>query len=151
VAQQKLDLLQLSSVDVAELCASSSLVMGSEVQIPGVWHSFGSHTRQHSQKCLCPRCPVSTHRPEYSSSRDRPSCHPSVNCAFHSDRHGHGLNMFAFTDKVSNCPMPLSDLNVLPLSADNLARQRPSQARWRSWRRLGCCVSPPRRLLQGAI
>jgi hypothetical protein len=105
----------LSSVDVAQLCASSSPVMGSEVFKLQAFGTVSDHIPDNILRYACaPRCSVSTHRPEYSSSRDRRSCHPSVHCAFHLNRHGNGSNVFAFTDKVHNCPMPLPDLNVLP-------------------------------------
>ena len=80
--------------------------------------AFGTvpnHIPDNILRCACaPRCSVSTHRPEHSSSCDRRSCHPSVDCVFHPDRHGNSSDVLAFADKVHNRPVTLSDLNVLP-------------------------------------
>ncbi len=65
MAQQKLDLLQLSSVDVAQLCASSSQVMGSEMFKVKAFGTVPDDIPDNILRYACaPRCPVSTHRPK---------------------------------------------------------------------------------------
>ena len=106
MAKQKLDLLKLSSRQLAEPCAGPSQVMRSQLSYSGPFCRFLNHMPDgFLGQAGAPDMPASAHSSKDPSLRDTGSCDPDLQFSSHPVWNRNGPDVPALTDHVNNCPM----------------------------------------------
>jgi|ERR1017187_5512519 hypothetical protein len=113
MAEKELNLLQLASVDVTQLCTCPPQVMRREMiklHSPG---TIPNHIPDDVFRDSLPPCgSVPADYPEDSAVRDIRYSRPSVDSCLYPDRHRNRADMAALSDEIHDCPVPLTDLDV---------------------------------------
>ena len=114
MAEKELNLLQLASVDVTQLCTCPPQVVRCEMIKLHPLGTVPNHIPDHGfRDSFAPCASVPADCPEDSTVRDIRRYPPSVDCALNPDRHWNRADMAALTDEIDDCPVSLSDLDVL--------------------------------------
>jgi hypothetical protein len=113
VAEKELNLLQLASVDVTQLCTCPPQVVRREII---KLHSLGTvpnHVPDYVfRDSFAPCGSVPADCPEDSAVCDIRCSHPSVDSGLYPDRHRNRADTAALSDEIHDCPVSLPDLDV---------------------------------------
>jgi hypothetical protein len=121
MAQQELNLLQLTTIRVAQLGTGPAQVMRRNTLQPRFLAAGLDHIPDHVLRDAFapdPACPGNC--PEDPSLRDASLCGPEIERGFNPRWNRDGADMPAFPDQVHNCPVGLSHLDIVDLQADQL-------------------------------
>ena len=126
MAQQELNLLQLTAAIVAKLRAGPPQVVRCNV-LQACPLAAGSHHVPDNilRETAAPHLSSSS-----DGSKDLALTYPSSSCpliesGFHPVRNGHRSNVSTFANQINHCPMSLAHLNVVQLQTDQF---RPAKA-----------------------
>src|ERR1700689_2748082 len=150
--EQKLDLLQFASGQMAQARATAAEVMGSEICDSGP-PGGPLHHVPNGFRCdvLPPDRASSANSAEDKIGRDSGSPGPAIDRAFHPVRHGNRSNVLPLPDQVGDNPVFLTDLKVVDLQPHQLgAPEAASDQNCQnssiplSFKRIGgCCPQQP--------
>jgi len=124
--QQELNLLQLATIRVAQLRASSPQVMRCDMlQARSLAASLDYVPHDILRDAFSPHFSRSGN-PSKDPSLCDPGCHrPLIECRFDPFWNGHGANVATLADQVYHRPVSLAHLDVVQLQADQF---RPAKA-----------------------
>jgi hypothetical protein len=114
VSQQKLDLLNLAAVYMAELRACSAKIMRNEMIELHPFRTFPNHVPYDVLgNSFTPRRSMTANGPKDSACVDPGRQHPAIDRLSDPKGHRHGPNVTTLTNQVHDGPMSLPDLQVL--------------------------------------
>jgi hypothetical protein len=114
MTEKELNLLQLPAIRMAEFCASSpEVVWSEEFQL----HPFSTPSDNVPNDILgdtiTSRRPMTAYGSEDSAGDHLRRFSPPIDCVFDPDRHRNGPDMTTLANQIHDCPMTLSDLQIL--------------------------------------
>jgi len=114
MAQQELDLLQLTTTPVAELGTSPAQIMRCNMlqsrPLTTCLYDVPDHILRDA---VAPHFSRSADCSEDPALRDTSLCDPFIQCGFDPDWNRYGANMAALADQIYDCPVPLAHLNFV--------------------------------------
>jgi hypothetical protein len=127
-----LDLLQLSTIHMAEFCAGPAQITRSKmIQL----HPFRAPSNNIPDDVLgnsfAPRRTVTADSPENPARCDLGGRHPSIDGGLHPSWYRRGPNVTAFANQVDDGPMSLPDLDVINFESGKLSTPKSATRKYR--------------------
>jgi hypothetical protein len=114
MTEKELNLLQLPAIHMAEFCARSPEIVWREmVQLHPLSTPSDNVPDDIFGDTITPRRPVPAYGTEDSAGGHPRRFSPPIDCVLDPDRHRNGADMTTLANQIHDCPMTLSDLQIL--------------------------------------